>query len=254
MSYKVIIIDDEKEISTGFAQFFPWTKLGFTVSGQFSGGVPALEYIKSNPVDIVISDVIMPGMTGIEFAREISLLELEPRPLVILFSAYDEFKYVREAMKYKCTDYIPKTTEYEELIQIFTSLKKQLDERCSASADEDKEDKIITQIKEYVKQNPADANLEEAASRVYMSASYISRYFKQRTDLNFSDYVSSYKMQLASEMLMDLQYKIYEISMFFGYANPVNFTRSFKKHYGISPREFRYEKMGRILPEDEENS
>lgn len=255
MAYKIIIIDDEKEISTGFAQFFPWANLGFSVVGQFTGALAALEYIKSNPVDMIVSDVIMPGMTGIDLARELSTMTFKQPPLVILFSAHDEFEYVRQALKYKCTDYVPKTTEFEELIQIFGCLKKQLDERCSiVDSNADEEDKIIAQIKEYVKQNTAGANLEEAAAKVYMSASYVSRYFKQRTDMNFSNYVSAYKMQLASEMLTDLRYKIYEISTIFGYTNPVNFTRSFKKYYGISPREFRFEKMGRILPEDEENS
>ncbi len=255
MAYQIIIIDDEKEISTGFAQFFPWANLGFFVAGQFTGAKAALEFIKSNPVDMIVSDIIMPGMTGIDLARELSTMTLEPQPLVILFSAHSEFEYARQALKYKCTDYVLKTTEYEELIQIFSRLKEQLDERNSAAvANDNFEDKVITEIKEYVKQNPASANLEEAASRVYLSASYVSRYFKQKTDMNFSDYVTAYKMQLASELLTDLQYKIYEISTMSGYANPVNFTRSFKKHYGISPREYRFEKMGRILPGDEEDS
>ena len=75
MAYQIIIIDDEKEISTGFAQFFPWANLGFFVAGQFTGAKAALEFIKSNPVDMIVSDIIssIPGHeTRIEFFVQIN--------------------------------------------------------------------------------------------------------------------------------------------------------------------------------------
>jgi len=186
MAYRIIIIDDEKEISTGFAQFFPWANLGFSVAGQFTDAGAALEYLRRNPVDVVISDVIMPGMTGIDLARELSTMTLTPQPLIILFSAHNEFEYARQALKYKCTDYILKSTDYDELLQIFQRIKEQLDaDSFVPETDKDAEtDRIINEIKEYIRENPSSANLEAAAARVYMSPSYVSRYFKQKTKSN----------------------------------------------------------------------
>ncbi|GHT68471.1 hypothetical protein FACS1894110_16070 [Spirochaetia bacterium] len=249
MPYRVIIIDDEKEISNGFAQFFPWKDLGFTVAGQFSGAKSALQFIKRNPVDVVISDVIMPGMTGIDLARELSEIKLTPQPLVILFSAHDEFAYVQDALRYRCTDYILKSAENEELIKIFSRLKERIDAERNA-VKESGDDKIIALIKDYIKQNPAGADLETAASLVYLSPAYVSRYFKQKTSLSFSDYLMKIRMELAESRLSDLRSKIYDISSMLGYTNPENFTRSFKKFYGISPREYRFEKLGRNHPGD----
>lgn len=252
MAYRIIVIDDENEISKGFAQYFPWGSLGFTVVGQFTNAASALHYLASNPVDVIVSDVIMPGMTGIDLARELMTMSLDPQPLVILYSAHSEFEYARQALKFKCIDYIPKTTEFEELVMIFKRLKQQLDDQRESSVVEE-EDKIIITIKEYIRQNPSLANLDGAAARVYMSPSYISRYFKQKTNSSFSDYVADQKMLLACELLLNLKYKIYEISSILGYTNPVNFSRSFRKRFGISPREYRFEKLGRVLPEDEEH-
>jgi YesN/AraC family two-component response regulator len=253
----LIIIDDEKEISNGFARFFPWKEIGFTMAGQFSGAKSALQYIKKNPVDLVVSDVIMPGMTGIDLARELANTTLSPQPLLVLFSAYDEFEYVREALWYRCTDYILKSTQYEELITIFSRLKKRIDgERKDFSETEGTEgnDRIILLIKGYIKEHLREANLEAASALVFLSPAYVSRYFKKKTGLGFSEYLLEQKMAMAASLLLQLRYKIYDISFLLGYTNPVNFTRSFKKFHGVSPQEYRFKKLGRIHPNDAEAS
>jgi two-component system response regulator YesN len=193
MSYKLIIVDDEKEISSGFAQFFPWGSLGFEVTAQFADAQKAFDYLKKNPVDVVVSDIIMPGMTGLELAKMISETELLIQPHVILFSAYDNFEFARKALRYKCTEYILKSSEYDELIEIFTHLKQTMDqERGSGTSGSDAgeevllpvsvcNDKIISAIINYITKEPATADLEGAAAAVYMSTAYISRYFKQKT-------------------------------------------------------------------------
>jgi YesN/AraC family two-component response regulator len=251
--YRLVIIDDEKEISSGFARFFPWKEIGFTMVGQFSGAKSALQYIKKNPVDVVVSDVIMPGMTGIDLARELANTKLSPQPLFVLFSAYDEFEYVREALWYRCADYILKSTQYEELINIFSRLKKRIDEErkiLSGTEDAEEDDRIISLIKAYIREHPQEASLETASALVYLSPAYVSRYFKQKTHVSFSEYLLEQRMTLAVSLLLQLRYKIYDISSLLGYTNPVNFTRSFKKFYGISPREYRFKKLGRIHPND----
>jgi YesN/AraC family two-component response regulator len=249
LPYRVVIIDDEKEISNGFARFFPWKDLGFTVTRQFAGAKSALQFIMNNQVDLVVSDVIMPGMTGIDLARELGATKFDPQPLIILFSAHDEFEYARDAIRYRCADYVLKSTEYEELIRIFRGFKERLD-RERGIKEEREEDKIIVSIKDYVKQNPVEANLDAAAASVFLSPAYVSRYFRQKTSINFSKYLLKVKMEQAAVLLSDLKYKIYDISDRLGYTNPENFARSFRKFYHMSPKEYRYEKLGRNHPED----
>lgn len=250
MAYRIIIIDDEKEISNGFARFFPWSQLGFTVEGQFVNGIETLQFLKDNEVDVIVTDVLMPGMTGIELAKELSFMKLGDKPKIIFFSAYDEFKYAQEAMKYGASQYILKTTPYEELIDIFTRLKKELDEEANIQDDVslllDEEDKILGIIKDYILSHIEDVNLDVLAEKVYMSPSYVSRYFKAKTGTNFRDYLIEMRMKKAELLLEDVQYNISDISNMVGYSNPFNFTRTFKKCYGMTPKDYRIKKLGRI--------
>jgi YesN/AraC family two-component response regulator len=243
LAYQVVIIDDEREISSGFAQFFPWKDLGFSVKAQFSGAKSALQFILKNPVDLVVSDVLIPGMTGIELAKELSEREMEKRPVVILFSAYNKFEYVRDALRYGCRDYILKSTEFDELVKIFKSLKNRMDkERGNDGSFGSGGGAIIESVKKYIRENLKNANLEEASALVYLSPSYLSHYFRQRTGTGFSSYVTEQKMRSAISMLQELHYKIYDVSAQLGYANPENFTRAFKKYHGCSPHVYRFHK------------
>ncbi|NJP41767.1 response regulator [Oscillospiraceae bacterium HV4-5-C5C] len=282
--YQLIIVDDEKEIRAGLAQFFPWRRLGFEVAASFSEARSALQYLQERPVDVVVSDVIMPGMDGLEMARLIAETDTaRPRPHVILFSAYDRFEYAQRALQYRCTDYVLKSSEFEELIQVFTRLKATMDterniqthREPAAQADagtaaaglpleaasqpyaakpdlpEDAlADQVIHTIVAYITQDPATANLEAAARQVFMSPAYASRYFKQRCGLSFSDYLLHEKMQLAARLLAEPQNKIYEVSQRLGYRDSANFTRAFKSYYQVSPKTYRYRSMGRQTKAD----
>jgi YesN/AraC family two-component response regulator len=256
LSYRLVIIDDEREISNGFARFFPWKELGFTVVGQFSGAKSALQFIKKNSVDVVISDVIMPGMTGIDLAKELADTRLSPQPLVVLFSAHDEFEYARQALKYRCADYILKSAQFDELIAVFSRLKERIDKERNIISENDSDggDKIISLIRDYVKRNVREANLGDASALVYLSPSYVSRYFKQKTSVSFSEYVIEQKMIFAASLLSDLQYKVYDVSLMAGYTNPVNFTRSFKRFHGVPPREYRSLRFGRVKPDNRDDA
>ena len=241
--YSVMIIDDEKEISNGFARFFPWEQIGFTVKGQFTNAGDALAFLQQNQVDVIISDVRMPGMSGLEMAAELKRGHLCQDARLIFFSAYDEFCYAQQAISLGADQYILKSTGYQELIQIFTRLKTELDE-AHDSVEDTQDDATIAAIKAYIKENLSSATLEDAAAHVFMSVSYISRYFKQQTGRNFADWVMELRMQKAAEMLKDPRNKIYVIGEQLGYHNPYNFSRAFKRFHQLTPLEYRRKTHG----------
>lgn len=241
--YRVVIVDDEKEISSGFAQYFPWNSLGYSVVNSFSGAREALEYITKNPVDVVVSDIMMPDMSGVELAQKIYETEEIHKPWIVLFTAYEKIEYARQAMRYGCVDYLLKSMEYEELIEAFRKLRERLDEATVENGQD--EDYITLTMSKYVEENPVTATLEGAAQAVYLSPSYASRYFKQKMGIGFSEYVLEQKMHLAAELLRQPQYRIYQISEQMGYMNPVNFARAFRRYYKVSPQEYRFQKLGR---------
>lgn len=242
MLYKLLLVDDESEIRNGLSQYFPWDEVGFEIVGLCENGKQALEFVDAHEVDVILCDIRMPIMDGIEVAKRIHEQKKEIK--IIFLSGFKDFDYARQALMYGVKDYIVKPTRFKELQQVFSSLKLELDELRGDRDRSDEEQrtfdqKVILEIKRYVEENYRHATLDEAASRVHMNPFYVSKYFKNKTGQTFSDYVVSVKMEKAAELLMDIRYKTYEVSEMVGYTSPKNFTRTFKRYFGKSPREFR---------------
>ncbi|REE85309.1 helix-turn-helix protein [Paenibacillus taihuensis] len=241
--YNLMIVDDEIEIRTGLKNYFPWNEIGYEVVCEAENGKQALELLKEQHVDVILSDIMMPVMTGLELAKELHGNE-SPIKLVFL-SGYSDFQYAKQAMIYSVKNYLVKPTVYKELVEVFQSLKTELDkERSKAeprmeAADPKQENRYIAAIKKFIDESYTNVTLESASNYVHLNHSYTSKLFKQQTGMTFMDYVIQVKMQKAAELLADPTYKTYEISELLGYTNPHNFTRSFKRIYGKSPREYR---------------
>jgi len=246
--YKVLIVDDEYEIRKGISNYFPWKETGFEVIGEAENGMEALKFIQKNHVDVVLSDIKMPVMTGIKLAQ---ILYMQHNNIKIVFlSAYKDFEYAKKALTFGVSDYIVKPTKYKDLLNVFIKIKYELDleqlenKKNIVKITEDVEhlhyhSKIIITIKNFTRNNYQSVTLNGVAEKVNMSPSYLSKYFKMKTGEKFSDYLLKVKMEKAKELLMDIKYKTYEVSELVGYSSPKNFTRTFKKYYGQSPRDFR---------------
>ena len=94
--YRLIIADDEKVILKGLRDYIDWKEMGFQVVETFEDGKEALEYIKSNLVDVVLSDIEMAEVSGLELARYIS--EQKTGHKVVIVSSYKEFEYARRCV------------------------------------------------------------------------------------------------------------------------------------------------------------
>lgn len=257
--YKLLVVDDENESRNLLCRYFPWNDLGFEIVEQLDNGNLALQYVLNNPVDVVLCDIRMPFLSGIELAKEIFNRKLKIK--VVFISAYKEFEYAREALVYGVSDYIVKPSKYNEIFEVFSSLKKSLDSQYSDIENVDSDiksddisdelkvndlkdlsiydSKIISFVKDYVKEHYKDAKLEDIAEAVHMNSNYLSQFFKQKTGECFSNYLIKIKMHRAAEFLNDIRYKTYEISEMVGYSNTKNFTRTFRNYYGKSPKEYR---------------
>lgn len=239
--YQLIIVDDEKNIREGLAECYPWRELGFDVAAVLPDGKSALNYIEHCCVDIVLSDIRMPQMGGLEFAKY--LYYSHPSIVVVLLSGFAEFEYAKEALRYGVKEYILKPVQYEEILWVFGNIKEELDIKRGIRKIEEPYsgyyDQIAGQIIDYLKTSYKTASLEEAAKLIHLSPNYLSKIFKRKTGKNFSEYLLEIKMERAAALLRDINLKTYEIAEEVGYDNPKNFTRAFKQYSGKTPREFR---------------
>lgn len=113
--FKVVIADDEVIILKNLQQIIPWNDLECEVIGTAKNGQDALTLCREGQADLLLTDISMPGITGLELLKQLN--QLTKVPLAILISGYDEFEYAREGLKWRALDYILKPIDYEELQQ-----------------------------------------------------------------------------------------------------------------------------------------
>lgn len=133
---KVLLVDDEPFILQGIKVIIDWEKEGFEIAATAENGLEALEYLKKEKVDLIIADIRMPGMTGLELLEQIRSEEISDAYFVIL-SGYAEFDYARRAMQNKCTEYLLKPVDRETLLKLLHKVRALSDrERQESKAHE----------------------------------------------------------------------------------------------------------------------
>ena len=123
--YTVLLVDDEEEVIRGIMKKLEWEKLGFSVAGYACNGVKALEMVEENQPDVVMTDIKMPYMNGMELSHHIKTQF--PATKILIFTGFDEFEYAKEAVHLEVEEYILKPVNSAELTQVFTQLKSKLD-------------------------------------------------------------------------------------------------------------------------------
>lgn len=118
---KTIIVDDESIIRQGIKQLIPWEELGYCIVDEASDGETALTKLKSAYFHVMITDISMPNMNGLELIQEIRTFN--PELKIIVLSGYNEFEYVKEAMKYQVDNYLLKPISEQELIETLLNVK-----------------------------------------------------------------------------------------------------------------------------------
>ena len=243
MIYQLILVEDDDQIRGGLSRFFPWEQLGFTMAASFENGLHALEYVRSHHVDVILTDVRMPVMDGLEMLEKMRLENLDA--YVVILSAYQEFSYAQRAIELGVSNYIVKSTKYDELVQVFKRIHYSLENGQSGLAlsehvnAPEMSGELMKSIKAYILTHIATATLQSTADYANYSPIYLSRLFKEKTGMNFINYIIQERMQCAVELLRKPGCSISYISEAVGYCNEKNFSRAFKKYFGVTPSEYR---------------
>ena len=126
MAYSVLLVDDEEEAIRVIMDKIDWEGLGFTIAGHAGNGVLALEMAEECQPDVVMTDIKMPYMDGLELARR--LKHEYPAVRILLCTGFDEFEYAKEAVHLEVEEYLLKPVNAQELTESFKRLRKSLDE------------------------------------------------------------------------------------------------------------------------------
>lgn len=139
-TFTIILADDEKQILQGMLSSIPWTSLGYRVVATADNGKEALELAKQYHPDLLISDIKMPFMTGLELAQNIHENFMQIK--VVLFSGWDEFEFARSAIRYGVSEYMLKPIDYPEMNKLLKRIHEELEAEYDARLDRERQKKI----------------------------------------------------------------------------------------------------------------
>ena len=123
--YKLVIVDDEALIREGLRAHIDWAALGFEVVACFEDGKDAIDYLQSNQVDVMLTDIKMAEVSGLDLAEYINRYKADISTVII--SGYQEFEFAKKAMQLGVVDYILKPTKMIEITRVFSALRNKLD-------------------------------------------------------------------------------------------------------------------------------
>ena len=120
---KVLLVDDEPFILRGMEELVDWESEGFEIAAAVSNGEEAWEFFRSNPVDVILADINMPVMDGLELLKKVRGSEKNSKVFFVILSGYADFGYAQEAIQYACTEYILKPVERDRLIEVLRKIR-----------------------------------------------------------------------------------------------------------------------------------
>lgn len=249
--YRILIVDDDAALRFVYRKMSVWKDYGFEIAEEASNGRDALEKLKKQNFDIVITDIRMPILDGIEMLRK--MREKGIMTYTILLSSYNEFEYARQAMILGASDFIVKPVKKEELAEALSRAKGYLDgagekEKLTEQLKQVFREKgidyqnnsflqeICSYILEHIKEN---VTMEMVAEYMGYSKDYFGKTCKMKTGYTFKILMNGIKMEYAKMLLKTTNDKTYEISEKLGYSTPDYFTKIFKEEVGMPPSTYR---------------
>lgn len=263
--WKVLLVEDEVFVRESVREIIAWEELGFKVEGEAGNGAEALEMIRSNPPDLVLTDIVMPEMDGVELLRRTR--EEGYASKFVMLTCMSEFEYVRQAMEYGASNYILKlsmsvNTLRETLHKMNAELTKNnpspnLSQPVSipvasmettmpsqpghhASPKEitthPEVQKILQYIHEYYEQ---DITVKSMSGYVMMGENYVSALFKKKTGRTLIHYLHQVRVDKAIAYLLQTDLPVHEIGLRVGFVNDNYFIKIFKRLTGFTPSKYR---------------
>ena len=236
--FKVALLDDEEWILKGIECTFPWEEYGFCVAARFTEPEELIEFLKTDKVDVIFTDIKMLGMSGLELIEKIQAdLEIYD-VLYVIISAYDDYDLMRKAINLGVVDYCRKPIQREAAHKILQNLEKKLKNRKTNDSDSMAHIRL-SEIISYINENMGRRlTLKDVAKHSGYNSNYICLLFRNNIGMSFSEYLLSVRMKKAKELFDTKKYSVKEVQMMVGYAEYSYFHSTFTKYFGITPAKY----------------
>lgn len=253
----LLIADDELLIRQGL-QSLDWASLGINEVYTVRNGLEARDLLLSVSIDLLITDIKMPGMSGLELAAMIQEKSLDTA--VVLLTGFSEFEYARAAMRSGVYEYLLKPLRPKEILQtmsrvIHTQEQKRYQEQIVRHQQEQPgadEHDMLNQVKrrfpqvsqvmgemlqEMVQSYNQSLSIGEIADRFHFSRNYLSKLFRKETGCSYTDILTAIRLTQAARQLLEGK-RVSTVSEQTGFHDQRYFSQVFKKVFTCMPKEF----------------
>jgi two-component system, response regulator YesN len=253
-----MVVDDEPIVRKGLISFIDWPQLECKIVYEAANGIEAFNKTAELFPDIIISDIKMPGMNGLELAEKIR--QYFPLTKLILLTGYSDFSYAQAAIKHGVVDYVVKASAIENISSAVEKAKKIIDvekntklqlQKLQSGIDESLTEAkassakiqinyIVHKAREYIAENYNNKiSLKNVADSVHVNSSYLSRLYSKEMGETIIESINKLKIERAKGLLKETIMKTNEISQAVGIEDSAYFSHLFRKYIGLSPMEYR---------------
>lgn len=260
MKYQVLIADDEPAAVKMIEKIIKTRSDSFDVCGTACNGEEAFGFASNNQVDLIISDVNMPKKDGITFASEIK--ETKPEIETIIVSGYQDFEYVRGAIRANSSDYVLKPITPTKMLDALGRVKNRLDkayelknneyyllakekskhfeELRNSCSTKDEREKLYEEIVLYMQKHlKDDLSVEDICKTMGVSQATLNRVFRQYGQTSFKEHLTKLRIKEAIAILKNVPgISIKDLSEQVGYKDQFYFSKVFKMITGMTPSEY----------------
>ena len=241
-TYRLMVVDDERIVREAIASHIPWETYGISVVFAAANALEALEYLQNNQAELILADIRMPVMDGIELLKRAKRLNAETD--FIILSGYADFSYAQEALRHGARDYLLKPLDEAALVNAVLKCKNEKESRRFLNVigtspaltrilpeTQRTYSQTIQKILQTVQEEISNEELSLkwiSANKLFLNENYLSKVFQKEV---------GQKMEILAK---DVDALISEVARTAGFGdNSQYFSSSFKKYTGYTPTEFK---------------
>lgn len=245
-----MLIDDEQGVIEGLKRLIDWKSADAVICGSCTDSSKALLSCAAFDPDLIITDIEMPGLSGLELISE--LKKKVPGASFAILSAYDDFSYAQEAINLSVFRYLLKPLSSESLLKLLDDVRSRTNIAAQLPADRaesfniplTESEQLIKRAQEIIEENYSDPEfkLSAVADMLFVNYSYLSHIFKAKTGNTLFSCLLDARMRHAAYLLKNSGLSVTDIGRKVGYPLSKNFHQAFKKYYSESPKRYRSQK------------
>ncbi len=240
--YNVLLVEDEPLLLRSLQRHIEQLDLGFRIVAVAQNGKEALDLLSQQDVHLIISDILMPVMTGLELLAHVH--KHLPGICVAILSGHADFDYAQNALRAGALDYILKPITPEKIENLLLKAKIKLSAQYELIEDKSLSGQSAQQVmefaREYLKEHYSEPiTLVSLAHQLGYSSAYLTKLFNKFESCTPIKYLTDLRITQAKQLLANTALPIKEVGICVGYDNQFYFSRIFRKQTGFTPSEYR---------------